>query len=89
MQKLIITYNWCDSSDVSGNEVIPIQYESEEQFIIDSDEWAINNVGNSFMFADTGFLGTDIYPDTVFSHGNFSNFRTWTLDNWFEQHCNK
>lgn len=75
--KLVITWSDSDGCTYSCDITECVEYESEEQFLVDFDSWKEKNAGQSFMWGQ-GFAGTTIQPDT--------EFEVFELEEWFEKH---
>jgi len=74
--KLVIEIHCSDDCTYSYTQTEPVEYKSEEQFLVDFEEWAEKNKGKTFIFCGEGFAGTNLQPD--------SEWDIYTLEDWFE-----
>jgi hypothetical protein len=78
--KLVIVFNDTDGYTWSDTKTIPIEYESEEQLIVDLEEWAKKTPANYHTWKDTA-----ISPSVIFGTKEYGKISIMTLKKWFEE----
>lgn len=74
--KLVLEIHCSDECTYSYTQTEPVEYVSEEQFLVDFEEWAEKNKDKIFIYSGDGFAGTNLHPD--------SQWEISTLESWFE-----
>ena len=91
MKRLVVVYHIGDGYTYSTDVVVPLEYESEEKFIVDFDEWLDSVLQKA---------GGDMHPLFTVGTHNFKSYEfiykhdgkyykdlpeIYTLETWFEE----
>lgn len=87
--KLIVTYSTSDGCTYHADHVVPVEYDSEEAFLVDFEKWAEEHRDGNFLYANEGFLNHGLFPSVYFGDEFSSPCEVYTLEKWFENNCNK
>lgn len=81
--KLVLTWVCSDDCTYSCDVVNCVEYESEEAFLVDLEQWCLDNPRPTSI-CGRGFCGTDVDSSVFYEHRGFYDFKIRTLEQWFE-----